>query len=218
MSKILYIDTDGTKGSLPAGTLGYDAYAAGGDEGRVAVGTASGTDVLLAKKSEIDDEVARAVAAEGVLATNKQDVLVSGTSIKTINGLSLLGSGNLIIGGSLAAPEITITTTANENGSVVGTIDNYVAGVTYYVAAANGLINGGLGVQVVSASTFTYTAPDVTDGDDDADTITAYYMFESSLSESTIINMTISYLPVVADTAVTFTFATDTENNGGFSA
>jgi len=54
MSKILYIDTDGTKGSLPEGTLGYDAYAAGGDEGRVAVGTASGTDILLAKKSEVN--------------------------------------------------------------------------------------------------------------------------------------------------------------------
>ena len=54
MSKILYVDTDGTKGSLPAGTLGYDAYAAGGDEGRVAVGTASGTDILLSKKDEVD--------------------------------------------------------------------------------------------------------------------------------------------------------------------
>ena len=53
MSKILYIDTDGTKGSLPAGTLGYDAYAAGGDEGRVAVGTASGTDILFSKKDEV---------------------------------------------------------------------------------------------------------------------------------------------------------------------
>ena len=54
MSKILYIDTDGTKGSLPAGTLGHDAYAAGGDEGRGAVGTASGTDILLSKKDEVD--------------------------------------------------------------------------------------------------------------------------------------------------------------------
>ena len=56
MSKILYIDTDGTKGTLPEGWLGYDAYAAGGDEGRVGVGTSSG-DVLLAKKSEVDSVV-----------------------------------------------------------------------------------------------------------------------------------------------------------------
>ena len=64
MSKILYIDTDGTKGSLPAGTLGYDAYAAGGDEGRVAVGTASGTDVLLSKKDEVDAIEVRVVNLE----------------------------------------------------------------------------------------------------------------------------------------------------------
>ena len=64
MSKILYIDTDGTKGSLPAGMLGYDAYAAGGDEGRVAVGTASGTDILLSKKDEVDAIEVRVVNLE----------------------------------------------------------------------------------------------------------------------------------------------------------
>lgn len=64
MSKILYIDTDGTKGSLPAGTLGYDSYAAGGDEGRVAVGTASGTDILLSKKDEVDAIEVRVVNLE----------------------------------------------------------------------------------------------------------------------------------------------------------
>ena len=64
MSKILYIDTDGTKGSLPAGTLGYDAYAAGGDEGRVAVGTARGTDILLSKKDEVDAIEVRVVNLE----------------------------------------------------------------------------------------------------------------------------------------------------------
>ena len=64
MSKILYIDTDGTKGSLPAGTLRYDAYAAGGDEGRVAVGTASGTDILLSKKDEVDAIEVRVVNLE----------------------------------------------------------------------------------------------------------------------------------------------------------
>ena len=58
------MDTDGTKGSLPAGTLGYDAYAAGGDEGRVAVGTASGTDILLSKKDEVDAIEVRVVNLE----------------------------------------------------------------------------------------------------------------------------------------------------------
>ena len=54
MSRILYVDTDGTKGLLPEGYLGYDKVTA--DRGRVAVGTNTG-DVLLAKKSEVDSVV-----------------------------------------------------------------------------------------------------------------------------------------------------------------
>lgn len=46
-------DTDGTKGTLSVGELGYDNYAAGGDQGRVYVGDGS-TNIPLAKKSETD--------------------------------------------------------------------------------------------------------------------------------------------------------------------
>ena len=64
MSKIIYQDTDGVKRPLPEATLGYDAYTAGGDEGRVAVGTASGTDILLSKKDEVDAIEVRVVNLE----------------------------------------------------------------------------------------------------------------------------------------------------------
>lgn len=47
--------------------------------------------------------------------TSKQDALVSGTNIKTINGSSLLGSGNLSVGG----------------GSFSGTMDDIPDGTTY---------------------------------------------------------------------------------------
>lgn len=53
-------------------------------------------------KSEIDSFV-------GALNTNKQDTLVSGTSIKTVNGESLLGSGNILAG---AKPLSTFTATS----------------------------------------------------------------------------------------------------------
>lgn len=49
------------------------------------------------------------------LATSKQDTLVSGTNIKTINGTSLLGSGNIAVGASLSG--LTAATSTN-------TIDN----------------------------------------------------------------------------------------------
>ena len=51
--------------------------------------------------------------------SSKQDVLVSGTNIKTINGNSVLGNGDLSIGGSVDIDEKTITkNTSNELQSV----------------------------------------------------------------------------------------------------
>ena len=52
------------------------------------------------------------------LATSKQDLLVSGTNIKTINGNSLLGSGDLIISGGGSSnldglTDVIITTPIN---------------------------------------------------------------------------------------------------------
>ena len=92
MSKILYIDTDGTKGSLPAGTLGYDAYAAGGDEGRVAVGTAGGVDVLLAKKSEL-------VIKDQVLSLTGDTVVPDGKNMVLEESLDLNGY-DVVLSGS----------------------------------------------------------------------------------------------------------------------
>lgn len=63
--KIKYVDTDGTKGILPKAALGYDDYMAGGDSGRIAVGTGT-ENIYIAKKEEVDqvadDALAMAIA------------------------------------------------------------------------------------------------------------------------------------------------------------
>jgi|GEM_PF-2392143 len=83
--RILAQDTDGTKSRpLEEGELGYDAYAAGGDEGRVSVGTASGTDVLLAKKDE------------HYTKTEVDNGFVDKTTIQTINGIKTFGVSPII--------------------------------------------------------------------------------------------------------------------------
>lgn len=64
------------------------------DQNRLAVGTSSTTFEPHAKLSE-------------VLA--KQDTLVSGSNIKTVNGSSLLGSGNLVLAGT--QPQVFIQNT-----------------------------------------------------------------------------------------------------------
>lgn len=59
------------------------------------------------------------------LATSKQDTLVSGTNIKTINSTSLLGSGNISV-----APATGIDATAIGSGTVSNTEFGYIDGVT----------------------------------------------------------------------------------------
>ena len=56
MSKITRQDSDGVKPLLSTGELGYDNYPAGGDVGRVYVGTGS-ANIAQAKKSEVDSAV-----------------------------------------------------------------------------------------------------------------------------------------------------------------
>jgi phage tail tube protein FII len=54
MSTIKYVDTDGAKGALlPKATFGYDDYDAGGDAGRVWIGTGV-ENLALARKDEVD--------------------------------------------------------------------------------------------------------------------------------------------------------------------
>ena len=53
MSLITRQDLNGVKPLLQTGELGYDNYPAGGDNGRVYVGTGS-ENIPLAKKSEVD--------------------------------------------------------------------------------------------------------------------------------------------------------------------
>lgn len=61
--------------------------------------TGTVNDAITQFTSALTREYERAQGAEMELSGSKQDVLISGTNIKTINGNSLLGSGDLVISG-----------------------------------------------------------------------------------------------------------------------
>lgn len=61
MSLITRQDKNGVKPLLQVGEFGYDNYPAGGDAGRVFVGTGT-ENVPLAKKEEVDEIVDTAIA------------------------------------------------------------------------------------------------------------------------------------------------------------
>jgi len=52
-----------------------------------------------------------------IATSTKQDTLVSGTSIKTINSESLLGSGNIAISGGIALTDLSVGTPATPSGN-----------------------------------------------------------------------------------------------------
>lgn len=92
MARIIKQDTDGTKPLLVKGGFGYDDYVAGGDEGRVYVGTGT-KNIALAKKSELvlkdqvlylaeDMEVPdnKNVVVEEALNLNGYDVVLNGSA------------------------------------------------------------------------------------------------------------------------------------------
>ena len=61
MSLIVKRDTNGVKPLLQTGEFGYDNYPAGGDSGRVYVGTGS-ENIPLAKQEEVEEARKEAVA------------------------------------------------------------------------------------------------------------------------------------------------------------
>lgn len=96
---------------------------------------------LNAINSGIDSTKVAQIATNTSDIANKQDALVSGTNIKTINNKSILGSGNIDIqggGGGRGIAEITyseLTTLVNNSQLVAGTkyrITDYITTVAGY--------------------------------------------------------------------------------------
>lgn len=148
MSRIEKQDTQGTKPLLNTGELGYDNYPAGGDVGRVYVGTGT-ENVAIAKKSEVTvldnkanahitrvdnpHNVTKAQVGLGN-ADNTADVdksVLSATKLTTPRSITISGevAGSVSFDGST---NVNISTTIQPNSVALGvdTTGNYVSSVT----------------------------------------------------------------------------------------
>lgn len=82
------------------------------------------------------DPVFSASAAAGITSSNistwsgKQDALVSGTNIKTINNQSLLGSGDLVIQSGVGDVQVNGTSVVNENAIATVTVPTATSDLT----------------------------------------------------------------------------------------
>lgn len=92
------------------------------------------------------------------LAASKQDTLVSGTNIKTVNGATILGAGDLVVGG---ASGTTTSVAQTAHGFVVGdVIRNAGTANTYAKAQADSAANAevvGIVSVVTDANNFIFT-------------------------------------------------------------
>ena len=111
-------------------------------------------------------------------------------------------------------PTFTITTTMNENETVTGTITNYNSEYGYTITADNGVISN------ISGSTFSYTAPSVTDAGVSApytDVVRITCTFGFFTSPEATETITYIYVPIVADTAYQVVdFTGEASFNDGF--
>ena len=160
MSRIEKQDTQGTKPLLNTGELGYDNYPAGGDIGRVYVGTGT-ENVAIAKKSEVvaldnkaNAHIARVDNPHSVTkaqvglgnADNTADVdknVLSATKLTTPRNIIISGevAGSVSFDGST---DVNISTTIQPNSVALGTdtTGNYVSSV---VAGAGITVTGVVG-------------------------------------------------------------------------
>jgi len=90
------------------------------------------SNLVSSYSNHIADTDIHVTAAQKTAWTAKQDALVSGTNIKTINGNSLLGSGDITVGGGSAdIDELTITENSSNKIQTVAQINqNNSAGAT----------------------------------------------------------------------------------------
>ena len=107
-----------------------------------------------------------------------QETLVSGTNIKTINGNSVLGSGNISIQGG----DANVIESISFNGSSVPVDNNKNAAITYTAPVTS--VNGNTGAVVISVPT------KVSDLTNDAGYITSYTEIDPVFSASAAASIT----------------------------
>ena len=131
-------------------------------------------------------------------------------------GYSLESFNSTLASSAIAAtltdtPILSIASEVNEKSDTTITITNHDSEATY-------TFNSNVGtIAYTSGNTAIFTAKTITDGNDDIGIITCSATKLGELrSDLVSYDITIKYVPLASDSAVTFNFATDTENVQGF--
>lgn len=147
---------------------------------------ATNTSDISIIKTKQEEDGNKIDALDKEMAT-KQDLLVSGTNIKTINSQSLLGEGNILIDSGSDIPYLFINSSTHLSGdfaAVKNAIANKAPFELYYVNI--------LGYNDIAAPEVCFVS---------GENINAAFHFESTTSNHTIVNVTITPTGVSATTS-----------------
>ncbi|MBK9497427.1 MAG: hypothetical protein IPO08_23475 [Xanthomonadales bacterium] len=139
-------------------------------------------------------------AAQTALS-GKQATLVSGTNIKTVNGQSLLGSGDISISGGGSAVTLSGSTSVEANSVISYTITNYSTFSTYSATVSAGSVS-------ITGDQISFTAPDT------VQSVTLNVTVDGIVSAFNITVLPSSYIPTPTATPSNFGDALE----GGFYA
>lgn len=107
-------------------------------------------------------QVVGAINEVNTLAKSKQDALTSGTNIKTVNGQSLLGSGDVTVGDVTAAGDNTFTGNNVFNGIAIADIldgtQHQITGDNGVLMFASGATNDDIEISGVATPTYSNSA------------------------------------------------------------
>ncbi len=198
-------DTNGTKGLLAKGELGYDDYSAGGDTGRVYVGTGS-VNIPQAKKAEV-------VAVDGKVDTHVVRVDNPHSVTKTQVGLGSVQNVDTTNASNIASGTLANARLAN-SGVTAGTYKSVTVD-------GKGIVTGGTNPTTLSGYGITDATPSLHVGSTGAShgvATTSENGFMSSTDKSKLNNSTSSNTAstiVARDTSGNFSAGTITANLNG---
>jgi len=129
------------------------------------------------------------------MAERKPLVLIDGAIQQLQDGDTVAGATTTATAPEITNPDgSTLFNSINENETKTCKIKDYDPDVNYIISANKGAIGS-----ISSDGTFTYTAPDITDGNNTTDNIFIYYTIGTIVSATKQYSLNIIYVPIEAD-------------------
>jgi hypothetical protein len=135
---------------------------------------------------------------------NKQDALVSGTNIKTINGASILGSGNIVISGGTGLTSLNSLTAGTQlfavastgtDFTITSTTDTHTFAIPTASASARGLLSSTNWTTFNNKVGYTGATADLNLGVYNLFTNNVFTGFTSVAASATLITLTVTSTP-----------------------